>query len=446
MQENDGLKTIRLELENFKNITKKVIEIGGKSVLFMGPNGSGKSTLVQVMTGTLNSKNLPTEPVMAGEERAKISHTIAGNIGGEHREYIIDVYFTQNDQKGRVVVTNEKGETMKSPATIIKNVIGNVSFDVTKWLNDDKPKKLETLKALTGKGVEIDVANMAIKDLKTKRKNKSDRADELEGALKNHEFTQEEIEKYSTPVDMNAIQQEMAIASKNVAAWDETKRQVDAFRVKIDASKRNISKAEEEIARLHELLEKQNQIVADEKTAIAKMEQNITLGDEWLKNTPRPEMSVVNEKMSEAIKHNEKHSRLGILGQQQKEMVALKAEVEQIKIDIERKVNERNAIISSSQLSIPGISFTDEDIFIDGLPLEEGQINTARLFDIGVDIAIALNPTLKVIFLHDGSLFDKNHLASIVKKIEDHGYMAVVELVNFEGGELEVKFAETELA
>jgi hypothetical protein len=414
-------------------------------MLFMGKNGSGKSTLIQAMSGGFNSKLLPTETIRKGQQRAKISHTIAGKVAGEEKEYIIDIYFTEKDQKGRLVITNEKGETMKSPSTLIKTIIGNVSFDVTKWISDSKDNKLKTLKALTGKGKEIDLKNLEIKEVKEKIKMKKARAEDLEGALKNHEFKAEEVELYSVPVDMKPIQEEMANVAKNQKQWDDVANKVKGFAESVERSKTTISKNEQDVAELEEKLHKLREGIAFEKGEILKNEQNITLGKEWLAKVPRPEMEAVNQKMNSAIQHNEKHGRIGMLGQQQREMIATKNEVEQLKLNVEKLESERNDLISKSQLSIPGLSFSDEEVFIDGLPLEEGQVNSERLINIGVDVAMALNPNLKIIFINDGSLLDGEHLKVIVDKIEANGYQAIIELVDFAGGELECKFTEEAL-
>jgi dihydrodipicolinate synthase/N-acetylneuraminate lyase len=63
---------------------------------------------------------------------------------------------------------------------------------------------------------------------------------------------------------------------------------------------------------------------------------------------------------------------------------------------------------------------------------------------VGVDIAMALNPGLKTIFLHDGSLMDHEALKTIVKKIENNGFQAIIECVS-ESEDVEVRFTETEL-
>ncbi len=204
----EGLRALRLEIENFKGIKSMIVDIGGRSMLILGKNNAGKSTVIQAMMSPLNSKLLPSEPITLGEEKAKISFTFGGQMHGEYKQYTADLRFTQNNKEGTLVVFNEVGEKIKSPATIIKGYLSSSSFDITAWLQETKAKRLELLKNLTGRGKDIDLLNMSIKDMKGQRKIKDDRATELEGSLNNHGFTQEEIAKYSIPVDVTELQAE----------------------------------------------------------------------------------------------------------------------------------------------------------------------------------------------------------------------------------------------
>lgn len=437
----EGLRSLKIEIQNFKNITSTVIDIGGRSMLFMGKNNTGKSTLIQAMMSPTDSKIVPTEPITEGEERAKISHKIGGVINGVHTEYTMDIHFSQKNKKGTVKLYNAKGEEIKSPSTMIKSIIGNVSFDVTRWLNDDKAKKLKTLKALTGCGIQIDTITAEIKNIESDMKYKSSRADELEASVKNNEFTTEEVEKYSVPIPMEPLHAELSNISSEQATWDDVKNKTNGFATAIINDNAVIERSNAELKRLMELINVENDKISKSKSNILVNEGNIKIANEWFSANQRPSVEVVSKKITEATAHNEKHSRILMLGAQQKEMITLKQDVQALKSSIKKKVDERNQVISNSQLPVAGLSFSDDDIFINGLPLEEGQINTATLFDVGVEVAMALNPNLKIIFLHDGSLFDKEHLKSIVNKIESKGYQAIIELVN-ESAEVEVVFTE----
>ena len=444
-QQNEGLYSLKLELENFKNIEKKVIDIGGRSMLFIGKNNTGKSTLIQAMMSPADSKLLPTEPIKEGEERAKILHRVGGTVRGQEVEYVMELFFTPKNNKGRLVLTDAKtGENIPSPASKIKQLFGNVSFDITKWMNETKAKKLEMLKSLTGQSKEIDVINIDIKKLKDGLKYKSARAEELTATVKNNEFTPEELDRYAHPVDIVPLQQKMTNIATKQKEWDGVNVQVQGFKQNVTRSEENIRRSSAEIQRLHDLIAAENDKITYEKQEIIKNESNIQKGEEWLARVQRPLIEAVNAEINEAIAHNEKHARFNMIAEQHKEKLKLVEEVEKLKMSIKSKEKDRSDVISKSQLPVEGLSFDDEEIYLHGLPLESEQINKATLFDVGVEIAIALNPNYKGIFLHDFSLFDREHMRSIVKRIEERGYFVIAEMVA-ENDNVECVFAESYL-
>lgn len=438
----EGLRSLKLEVENFKKLQSTIIDIGGRSLMFVGPNESGKSTLIQAMMSPINSKLLPSEPIKQGETRARISHTIGGTINGQHKEYIMDLRFTDKNKSGTLTVKNELGEDIKQPATFIKNLVGTISFDVTQWLNDKPEQKLKTIKTLTGRGQDIDVATAKIKLEKENQKKAHDRAEELNAILSNHGLSNEDLEKYSTPIPLEPMQQAMSGISAAQQQWDGIKVQVDGFRQTVINSNNKINTANAEIFRLQEEIKRQQSIIDGAVKEADISNGNIATGEAWLNANPRPSVDVITTQINEAIAHNEKCNNVSQLQVHQRELLKCRETVEVKKAEIKKLEEERSKIIKESQLPIEGLTFDDETLYLDGLPLEAEQINTARLFDVGVEVAMSMNPTLKIIFLHDANVFDKKHLHAIIKKIEDRGYMAVCEFVSFEGEELEIKFTE----
>lgn len=444
----EGLFSLSFEAENFKGIKKTVLEVGSKSFLVFGSNAENKSSLIQIMTGTLDKKNLPSEPIMTGEDHARISHKIGGMLHGEYKEYTIDIYFNQKDKKGRLVVTNETGEVVKSPATLIKSMIGAVSFNPTEWMQGDKKKKIEMFKVVTGKRHEIDAVNKQIGEIKEKVKYKKLRASELEGAVNNNEFSSEDIELYSEPKNIEELQKSMSQILVNQKTWDDVKNKTDNFKKDADTHARNglLARSAKEI-----LTEEYNKKIAEidakifeEESLSDKAIKNSANGKKWLETTSRPSIEEINKQINDANSHNQKNTRIGFLSTQRREMVEAKREVDILGEKITKLEIERNDIFKNSQLPIPDLRIEDDEIYLNDIPLEEGQVNSAKLMDISIDIAMALNPNYKNIFIHNGNLFDKKNIKKIVEKIEKNGYRAIIEMVSYEDNDLEIKFTETE--
>jgi hypothetical protein len=437
----DGLKFYRLSLENFKNLESKIVDIGGHSFIITGKNGAGKSSVIQALMSPLDAKVIPTKPVKDGEEKAVVEVDIAGVNGGVPVKYTLTLYFTPKNERGRLVVTNDKGETIKSPATFVKSLIGAVSFDVCEWLNEPTAKKLEKIKELTGCKKEIDIINLNIKTKKDEKKAKKSRADDLEAILKNHAFSQDEISLYSEPVDIKPLQERLSKVAENQAVYDNVSRKTKGFEDTIIKCNKNIESSAAEIGRLKALIAAQETIISENESAATQAAIQKEKGEEWLSRITRPDSGDINKLLLDATTHNEKCNQIGILAEQQREMIKVKQEVGAFDLSIEKLEGVRSDIISKSQLPIPGLTFTDTDILIDNIPLESGGVNKAKLIETCVDIAQALKPKLKVIFVHDGSLFDKESLRKLISKVEEKGFQFIGEVVS-EETEVDVKFTE----
>lgn len=438
-----SMKFFGLNLSNFKNISHKVIDIGGKSIMIVGPNGSGKSSLIQALCSPLDTKIIPTKPIKKGEERSMIEVTLKGMHGGQPVKYTLELFFSPGNEKGRLVVRDEQEQVIKAPATFIKGLIGNVSFNIVEWLHESNEKKLKMLKQLTGCELEIDKINKSIAEKKSTKKYKKERAGELESVLKNHGYTQDEIEKYSKPVDIAPIQAELANVSTSITAYADVENKMNIFKNGITSEETKIANRRKEIERLQLLIKAEGEAIEISFSEITKHKNNLTKGDAWLAAKVKPSSEEISTRLNGATTHNQHHEKVKALSENKREEMKAKQELIAIDGEIEKLEKDRGDLISKSQLPIKGLTFTEDQIFIDGLPLESGQQNTASLFDIGVDVAIALNPGLKVIFLHEGSLFDKKNLEIIIKKIEERGYQVVAEIVA--EGELDIKFNEMEI-
>ncbi len=436
----DGLKITKFSAENFKSLTNVTFDVGGKSFTIVGKNGAGKSSLLQVMQSPLDSKVIPTKPIKEGEDRSTISVTIEGEVAGEFRRYIADLYFTPANNRGRLVITNEKNEAVKSPSTVMKTIIGNISFNIwDHFLNADKKKRIELLKELTGKKVEIDLAEIDI-DTRVKAKTKlSDKITDDEASLKNHGFTPDEIEKYSEPMDMVKLQEELSGVSTSIDNYNRIESGVRQFKVDIEGMETYNQNAEKQIKELAEQIERNNQEVILTKTKLAA-------GEKWLEAKEKPSAESISKKMMEASVHNTNCDKVKEFAKKQLDLINAKKQLDTMASDIVKAKKAKDKIISTSELPIEGLTFSDEEILLNGIPLEEGGVNTAKLIDTGIAIYAAINKNLRTIFIPEASLLDNETKAKIEAKwVDELDYQIIYEQVT-EDQQVELHFLETKVA
>lgn len=445
----EGLKSVFVSAENFKNISAKVVNISGKSIVVIGKNEGGKSSLIQVLKGTLNSRNLPEIGLKEGTEEGRIIHRIAGRVDGEYLEYTIEYHFSEKHKSGRIKVYDQNMNEVTSPATILKNVIGQVSFSPVKFLNEKKEKKLQIIKQLTGRGKDIDVINY---DIEVKKKDISARknvVESIEAELSAVTYTDDQKRLYGIQVPLDPINKKITDLADVNKQFNDIQRQRDGFNNDavncqnlIHQKINETTSKYAEIDRLQKEIEKLNLDIQNLDIQKKGSEQNVEIADKWMLANPAPDMATIADELRIATEHNGHHAKIVELSDKHKKLYADKQEIVAIEKQISDLITKRTEIIESSQLPVKGLSFTDSEIFLNGLPFEEGQINTQTLWDVCIDIALAINSNYKGVFIDDGSLFDKDHLIATIKKIEEKGGFAIVEMVNWEGGELDVKFTE----
>jgi hypothetical protein len=94
---------------------------------------------------------------------------------------------------------------------------------------------------------------------------------------------------------------------------------------------------------------------------------------------------------------------------------------------IEQQENEKDAALAAAKMPIPGLGVDDEGVVYEGIPL--AQVNKAKRIEIGTAIHMALNPTLRVMFV-DGNSFDDETEAAIEAAVKDKDYQLFEEVVD----------------
>lgn len=442
--QEEGMKLLRIEAENFKNITKRVVEIGGRTLYIIGQNAADKSSLIQVAQSALDTDFVPSEPIKKGERRATIRAVIGGTYEGEEKQYTIDMFFTPGNLKGRVVVTEADGTVVKNPKGVMNNVIGNISFDPFQFLRAPKKEKIKLWKQITGTDKLIDAKDAERKIIYDKRTSLNAVIEDQEARMNNHGISEEDIEEYNgkEPEDLEPIQLELDEISESIKTYSAVVTKVNGFVTSIQNHRATGLKAVSEIERLKKLLIEEEDKLALAKINICMAKKRGKIGEAWLAKNEEPSAKAISERLSEAKDRNVMIEKVAKFAEMQKELIKNKDLSETYTVQIEKIDREKEKIIEKADLPVAGMTIKDDEILLDGLPFEEGQGNTARYMEAGFEMSIALNKKFRCLFIKDASLMDKATRTRVVKMLHERGYHAMMELVKDEG-ELELKFEET---
>lgn len=448
----DRLCVAFLEVQNFMGIEHRVIHLDGRSMWLIGNNAEGKSSLIAALMAIAGSKYIPQQPIREGEKRGLIQLKLEGHRGGEPEEYEITVVFTPSNRTGEMTL-KRNGAAVPSPKTVIKELVSRAFFDINEFMRDDKKKRSKVLKQIAGVEEELDAIEDKRAQADRERAVLRAQVDELQVVLKreNRPFTDDDIDTYAKPIDESTFDGQLKELEVKQAQWqkkaDDVRDTENIIRNNASDVVRMSNELVEMEAQYEELAKKiaaKRLTIKSFKDANAEYEEKVDRAKKWLADNPRPTSEEIVRKQGEARAHNEKHRTILAYSAKQKEMIDKQEQWEAKDALIYELDEQRDQTLSGSNLSVPGLVITADDILLNGLPLGE-NINTQSMLDLSVEIAVARNSPLKLAVIKEGSLFSRPNLEKLLSRLRERGIQYIVEYVDPEGGPLEVRFDEQPL-
>lgn len=481
-EQENGLHILKAEITNFKNIEHRVIDFGGQSVIISGKNGAGKSSLIQAIMSPLNAKVIPPKAIKNGEDNASVQIEIGGKLFGKHETYKLDLYFSEQHKSGRIKIYDKNGDEVKGGRELVKTIIGNISFDVFQFISKSKTPDGKHSKAGVREQIEIlksflsDSERVKLNDLDEEAKNIYDdrtflnkEIDTLQAELRGCTYTQEEIDRYAKPTPVTPIQDKLAKIGEEMEKWSKVNNGVETRKEqlsKLNHYALNEAKKLIDILTTQALFNVKDPLAqifatelklfinglsdkykkAEEQNAVyEKLQAEISQGEEWLKKNVKPTGDNLTTQLNDANTHNDHHNKIKAYSEKDEQLKSKQVKVKNITSRLEEIKSEKAEVFAKSSLPVKGLSFDEEQVLYNNLPFTEEQHPTSTIIGVGVKIAMAMNPNLKVIVIKDGSLLDPGTLKTILQMATKYNYQMLIEQVVPQEGEPEIKFTEDQL-
>lgn len=422
----NGVKTVKIK--NFKNLKEFDSEINGKSIFLMGDNEVGKSSFIQAVFSILGNKNFPDKPINNDETDANIS--VEFSIDGN--EYIATKKFTEKNPKGYFELRTPDGMSTTS-VNLLTDIVGDISFNPFDFIELSKSstgrkKQVEFIKKLIPIKVleKIDAIDQYINESYGQRT-------EINRDIKNLksriiDYDDEFIQKYGNKIETQKLLSELEEIRINNSEFESLESQMNE-------KDRSLATADEYIKNLEQQLKKAKKRKADiekEKDQIFKKFTKLK------KINPEP----ITEQLAKSEEHNENYAKIKENDRLQGELEALEKESEIRSHGIDESIDTKKELIKEANLPVPGMTFEDDQILINGLVLSEDQISTSKIMEIGVRIQKALNPRLRIMQIPRGESLGSKRMQVIKDFAKDNDYQLFIEMVDPEKKELTIKFIE----
>lgn len=408
------MKIIKLESENIKRLRAIEIKPDGSLIVIGGKNTQGKTSVLDSIEYALSGgASIPSKPIRKGEKKARVVV--------EMDNLIVTRTFTESGSK--LVVSDKQGFPKTSPQSLLDSLVGKLSFDPLAFSRMDSKEQLEALKNLVGIDfLNLDGEKKKIYDERTQINREIKSFQAQVSAIEKHEGVPEQEISYTKLLN----EQERRLEHNRQNEYHRTT--LKQLEDKVSEFDRLLDSLREEIKKLREKWDKtlkENKIFKD--LYEAKLVEVDALMDE---DTDSIRTQISNaEEINTKVRSNLKRNELLF------DLELRQENVEKITERLEAIESEKGKLITSSKLPIAGLSFDENGVLFNNLPLD--QSSSAELLLVSASIGLSLNPKLRVLLLRDGSLLDGEHLKMLAKWAEERDAQVWLETVS-EGKECQV--------
>jgi energy-coupling factor transporter ATP-binding protein EcfA2 len=423
-------RIISLQAENVKRLKAVRIEPGPGLTCLGGKNGAGKSSVLDSLLYALAGKDaIPGVPIRRGEESAEIVVTLDSGL-------TIRRSFTAAGNT-YLSVKAKDGAVYSSGQAMLDEMTGRHGFDPVAFLRLDATKQAETLRQLVG--LDFTAHNAARKKVYDDRTAVNKRLAEMRASVAT---LPEHKDAPVTEVSSAEVLKQIEIAQEHNAeqvTLQAALSQATSAAASATAASRNtttsIATLEKQLAALRKQLEAQ--VAAQEKAAVAVTEAQDALdGFQPIDTTALKTTLASAEATNAKVRANAQRAKAVEEGK------AKAAEAARLTAKLEAMDAEKSAKLAAAQFPVAGLSFSDDAVLFNGLPLD--QASSAEQQRVSVAIGAALNPKLRVMIIRDGSLMDDTSLAALRQIAEEMDLQILCERVGT-GAECEIVIVDGEV-
>ncbi|MBA7672714.1 hypothetical protein ES703_80900 [subsurface metagenome] len=417
------MKILRLQSQNIKRL--KVIEIIPKDnvVIISGKNEQGKSSALDSIELALKATNFNkpgkqiTRPIRDGQDKAQVIL--------ELDDYIVSRNWTAND-KSYLKVENKEGASFKSPQALIDSFLGDLSFDPLEFARLRPGDQKDTLIRF----VDLDID---LNELEEKKKALYD-----DRTLKGRELkTAQALVKEISAEAPDLPDKEISVSELSASLMNASQR--SSLR---ESQSRGIDDSEKEIEQIEEEIKSHKQAIQTLSLQLPAAKKELTKRIKDLNAIPEIDTAPIQEQIDEAEAINTRIRDRNENKSNIKHAADLQFQYDTLTKKIEKLDESKAKALSNAQMPIKGLGIDEDGITFNGKPFS--QIGSANQLKVSLAIAMAMNPTLKVIRISDGSLLDADNKEIIKKMAKDNGYQCWIEEVE-KGGKVGFTLEDGEL-
>jgi len=372
-----------------------------------GKNGQGKSSAIGALLLALEgAKVLKQFPL---SEDAKKGYAEAHLTTG----HVVRRTFPGPGKRSTLKVMGPDGKKIPGTASeFLSEVTGDLSFDPMDFVELNKADRRTRLIGVSGLSIDLDLHSDRKKVLHEERKKAHQDALRLEGHVK---------ELGETPDGTPAKEVSVADLSKAHALSVKKHQRVRHLREAVERARENKARAIDAVNYAQAELSKADQSLVDAINAADKIPSDEELGSPEAIQAKIASAEAVNSEVRARWDRDEAKS----------DAEGARLEWERLEAAMQALEEERAAALRAAKFPIKGLGFGDHDVEFEGRPFE--TLATSEQIRVSVAIAMALNPKICLLIIHNGSLLDSTSWGVIEESAREHKFQIIGEFVDESG-------------
>lgn len=392
------MKIIQLHSENVKRVKAVDITPSNNVIVISGKNGEGKTSVIDSIWLALEykaAKKGNPDPLRAGQPNGKVELDLG--------DYIVTRKFTPSGST--LEIRKPNGDKVSSPQKLLDGLIGDLSFDPWEFSRksekDQREMLADVLYSIT-EG-ELDLADFDVQY-------KADFEARSEANREKKRLTSI-ITQMTPPVADDPTEE--------VSVEDLTKSITDA--VTVQAKIQELSSKEKALNATIERLQRE--------LAEARLEKDNVVSQ--LERLPEvPDVEFLKGELGNIETRNRRAREVILYKKTREGLDAIEKDIQKLNDHMELISIEKAEALENSPLPVDNLRITEEGIRVVNEENQEVpfcQASAAQQLRISLAIAMAANPTLRVIRIADGSLLDDESMRIVEEMANDGDFQVWIE-------------------
>jgi len=386
---------IELKASNFKRLVAVHIKPDGASgvLRLSGENEAGKSSVLDALAAVFKGgRHVPEQPIRRGARKAEIL--------AETEDYIITRTFTAKG--GTITVRDREGRQYSSPQTLLDKMSSTLGFDPLAFAQMSKVDQVKALLEVCPVGIDLEKNAAETKAAYDERRDHARDFKALEARLEGMaevtgDVPDKEVSVSELTRTLTGLQTEQRLYGDLLRLCGAKEAEVADLRERLVGAEADLETLTKEIAEAIDPADK----IAAVQTKIDAAESD-------------------NQRYRDAVKRADLLQEIG----------AAKEKAERADARLEKLRTARTEALKAARFPVPGLSLDDDGVLLDDLPFS--QAADSKKIRVGLALAMAGSPDLRLVFVRNGSLLGKAAMQTLDEMAEQHDLLVLVERVDDE--------------